>query len=133
IPNLLVNGAMGIAVGMATNIPPHNLKEVCNALLKLLKDPEIKDFQLVANDAVQGPDFPTGGMVVNTKEELREIYRTGQGTIKLRGTAKIVPATAGGKGSSGGEVLQITSIPFTVNKAVMVERMSELVYSGKLP
>lgn len=133
IPNLLINGAMGIAVGMATNIPPHNLKEVCNALLKLLKDPEIKDFQLVANDAVQGPDFPTGGVIVNTKEELREIYRTGQGTIKLRGTAKVVPAANGGKGSSGGDVLQITSIPFTVNKAVMVERMSELVYSGKLP
>jgi len=132
IPNLLVNGAMGIAVGMATNIPPHNLKEVCNALLKLLKDPEIKDYQLVANDAVQGPDFPTGGVIVNTRDELREIYRIGQGTIKLRGTAKLVPAASAGKGSSG-ELLQITSIPFTVNKAVLVERMSELVYSGKLP
>jgi len=61
IPNLLLNGATGIAVGMATNIPPHNLKELCNALLKLLKDPEIKAYQLVANDAVQGPDFPVGG------------------------------------------------------------------------
>lgn len=134
IPNLLVNGATGIAVGMATNIPPHNLKEVCNALLKLLKDPEIKDYQLVANDAVQGPDFPTGGQIVNTKDELREIYRLGQGTIKLRGTATVVPAGTGKKGeSASNDILQIQSIPFTVNKAVMVERMSELVYSGKLP
>ncbi len=90
VPNLLVNGATGIAVGMATNVPPHNLKEVCSALLKLLRDPEIKDYQLVANDAVQGPDFPTGGQITNSKEELREIYATGQGTIKLRGTTKMV-------------------------------------------
>ena len=127
VPNLLVNGATGIAVGMATNIPPHNLREVCNALLKLLRDPEIKDYQLVANDAVQGPDFPTGGQVTNTKEELREIYATGQGTIKLRGTTKVTGT------SRSGRVLQITSIPFGVNKAAMVERISEIVYSGKLP
>ncbi len=133
IPNLLVNGATGIAVGMATNIPPHNLKEVCNALLKLLRDPEVKDYQLVANDAVQGPDFPTGGQIVNTKDELREIYRIGQGTIKLRGTASVVPGNGGKRGDSAADVLQIHSIPFTVNKAVMVERISELVYSGKLP
>ena len=126
MPNLLVNGATGIAVGMATNIPPHNLKEVCNALLKLLRDPEIKDFQLVANDAVQGPDFPTGGTIINTKEEIREIYRSGQGTIKLRGTTKLIK-----KGST--RILQITSIPYTVNKAVMVERISEIIFSGKLP
>ena len=135
-PNLLLNGTSGIAVGMATNIPPHNLKEVCNALLKLIRDPEIKSYQLVAKDAVQGPDFPTGGQIVNTTEELREIYETGQGTIKLRGTAKLVSAAeAGGKRGepTAGDVLQITSIPFTVNKALMVERISELVYSGKLP
>jgi len=126
IPNLLVNGATGIAVGMATNIPPHNLKEVCSALLKLLRDPEIKDYQLVANDAVQGPDFPTGGQIINSKEELREIYATGQGTIKLRGTAKVV-----GKGSK--RVLQITSIPYGVNKAALVERIGELIFSSKLP
>ncbi|MFT7630133.1 MAG: DNA gyrase/topoisomerase IV subunit A [Mariniblastus sp.] len=128
VPNLLLNGATGIAVGMATNIPPHNLKELCKALLKLLKDPEIKAYQLVANDAIQGPDFPLGGQVINTKEELRDIYQTGQGAIKARGTSKVV------KGNKRGEqVLQIDSIPYTVNKAVLVERMSELVYSGKLP
>ncbi|MGB1706612.1 MAG: DNA gyrase subunit A, partial [Rubripirellula sp.] len=80
VPNLLLNGATGIAVGMATNIPPHNLREICNALLKLLHNPEIKGYQLVANDAIQGPDFPTAGQVTNTKDELREIYATGQGT-----------------------------------------------------
>ena len=128
IPNLLLNGATGIAVGMATNIPPHNLKELCQALLKLLKNPEIKSFQLVANDAVQGPDFPLGGQVINTKEELRDIYRTGQGPIKLRGTSKLI-----GGNKKTGRVLQITSIPYAVNKANLVERMSELVYSSKLP
>lgn len=126
VPNLLLNGATGIAVGMATNIPPHNLKEICNALLKLLRDPEIKGYQLVANDAIQGPDFPTAGQVINTKEELREIYSTGQGTIKLRGTTKSVT-------QRGSKVLQITSIPFGVNKAAMVERIAEIIFSGKLP
>ncbi|QDS96670.1 DNA gyrase subunit A [Roseimaritima multifibrata] len=137
MPNLLVNGATGIAVGMATNIPPHNLKEVCHALLKLLKDPEIKEYQLVANDAVQGPDFPTGGQIINSKEELREIYATGQGTIKLRGTSILVEPPKPKRGSkasaASANVLQITSIPYGVNKAAMVERISELVYSGKLP
>ncbi len=127
VPNLLVNGATGIAVGMATNIPPHNLKEVCNALLKLLKDPEIKDYQLVANDAVQGPDFPTGGQIINTKDELREIYQTGQGTIRLRGVAKL------DESSVQGPVLQITEIPFGVNKSALVERIGEIIFSGKLP
>ncbi|MFN7843735.1 MAG: DNA topoisomerase (ATP-hydrolyzing) subunit A [Pirellula sp.] len=128
MPNMLVNGATGIAVGMATNIPTHNLEEVCKALLKLLRDPDIKDYQLVANDAVQGPDFPTGGMLVNTKEELREIYRTGQGTLKLRGT------TAPGETlKSGSKILHITSIPYAVCKATLVERIAEIVVSSKMP
>lgn len=127
VPNLLVNGATGIAVGMATNIPPHNLKEVCQALLKLLRDPEIKDYQLVANDAIQGPDFPTGGQIINTKDELRDLYQTGQGSIRTRGVAEAVGDDRTGR------VLRITEIPYGVNKATMVERISELVYSGKLP
>src|SRR4051794_40925082 len=73
LPNLLVNGSAGIAVGMATNIPPHHLPEGSSAPLKVLEDPEIKEYQLVANDAVKGPDFPTGGQVLNTRDELREI------------------------------------------------------------
>ncbi len=128
VPNLLLNGATGIAVGMATNIPPHNLKELCRALLKLLKDPEIKPYQLVANDAVQGPDFPTGGQIINTKDELRDIYATGQGSVKLRGTSKTV-----GNAKTGDRILQIVSIPFGVNKATLVERISELVFTGKMP
>ena len=94
--------------------------------IKLLHNPEIKGYQLVANDAMQGPDFPTAGQVINTKDELREIYSTGQGTIKLRGTTKLIT-------QRGTKVLQITSIPFGVNKAVMVERISEIIFSGKLP
>ncbi|MCC9603837.1 DNA topoisomerase 4 subunit A [Stieleria sp. JC731] len=128
LPNLLLNGTTGIAVGMATNIPPHNLKEIVAALLKLLRDPEIKDYQLVANDAIQAPDFPTGGQIINTKEELREIYQNGQGTIKLRGTAK-----EGDASTKAQKILQIDSIPYGVNKALLVERMSELVFDGKLP
>jgi DNA gyrase subunit A len=127
LPNLLLNGATGIAVGMATNVPPHNLREICNALLKLLKDPEIKPYQLVANDAICGPDFPTAGQIVNTKEELREIYESGQGTVKLRGTA------TQGESTRSGKTLQIDSIPYGVNKALLVERISELVFNGKLP
>lgn len=128
VPNILVNGATGIAVGMATNIPTHNLLEVCRALLKLLRDPEIKDYQLVANDAVQGPDFPTGGQLVNTKEELREIYATGQGSLKLRGTTR-----EGGTLKNGSSVLHITSIPYGVNKSTLVERIAEIVLGGKMP
>ncbi len=127
MPNMLVNGSTGIAVGMATNIPPHNLGEVCRALLKLLNDPDIKDYQLVANDAVQAPDFPTGGQIINSKEELREIYRIGQGTIKLRGTTQVVTD------SRGGRTLQIISIPYAVNKSVLVERIAEIVVSSKMP
>ena len=127
VPNLLVNGATGIAVGMATNIPPHNLGEVCRALLKLLNDFEIKEYQLVAKDAVQGPDFPTGGHIINSKEELRDIYRDGQGTIRMRGESK----TTGG--ARGPRCLQITSVPYAVNKAALVERISDLVFNGKMP
>ena len=128
IPNLLLNGASGIAVGMATNIPPHNLKELSKALLKLLKNPEIKPYQLIGNEVVKGPDFPTGGQVINTKEELKDIYKTGQGAIKIRGTSKLI-----GGNRKTGRVLQIDSIPYTVNKANLVERIGEFVYSGKLP
>jgi len=127
VPNLLVNGATGIAVGMATNIPPHNLGEVCRALLKLLADPEIKDYQLVANDAVNGPDFPTGGILINSKEELREIYRTGQGSLKIRGT------TVSGGDAKTGKILHITAIPYGVNKSVLVERIADIIISGKMP
>ncbi|MEM1109412.1 MAG: DNA topoisomerase (ATP-hydrolyzing) [Planctomycetota bacterium] len=128
LPNLLVNGSSGIAVGMATNIPPHNLTEVVKACLKLLADPEIKDYQLVANDAVQGPDFPTGGQIINTKDELREIYKTGSGSVKVRGTT--TPGKGGGRTS---KILTITSIPYAVNKATLVEQIAQVVVDRKMP
>lgn len=127
VPNLLVNGSAGIAVGMATNVPPHNLGEVCKALLKLLDNPEINDYQLVGNDAIQGPDFPTGGQVLNSRAELREVYKTGGGTIRLRGTTKPGPATRSSK------ILHITSIPYGVNKATLVEQIAQVVLSRKMP
>src|SRR4051812_22805412 len=127
VPNLLLNGSAGIAVGMATNIPPHNLGELCAALLKLIDDPEIKEYQLVANDAVRGPDFPTGGQVLNTRDELREIYKTGQGAIKMRATYE--------KGAStrGTQIIYITSVPYGVNKAELVEAIAQIVISRKMP
>src|ERR1700730_12681328 len=89
IPNLLVNGAPGIAVGMATNIPPHNLGEVCTALLRLLDNEDIGNAQLCRY--IKGPDFPTGGQILNSQDELKEIYRTGSGSIRLRATWDLGP------------------------------------------
>src|ERR671910_553200 len=105
IPNLLVNGATGIAVGMATNIPPHNLTEVCTALLKLADNEDLTSVQLCRY--VKGPDFPTGGRILNSAEELKEIYKTGSGTVPLRATG------GGGPGKRGGQTLFITSLPYT--------------------
>src|SRR5688500_3136164 len=127
LPNLLLNGTTGIAVGMATNIPPHNLAEICNALLKVLDDPEIKEYQLVANDAIRGPDFPTGAQVLNTRDELREIYKTGQGAIRMRATWEK------GAPTRSAQILYITSIPYGVNKAELVEAIAQVVISRKMP
>jgi DNA gyrase subunit A len=125
IPNLLVNGATGIAVGMATNIPPHNLGEVCTALLKLLDNPDLSSVQLCRY--IKGPDFPTGGQMLNSLEELKEIYKTGSGAIRLRATWEEGPVTRGSK------TLFITSVPYTVNKSTLVERIAEVALSRKLP
>jgi DNA gyrase subunit A len=125
IPNLLVNGATGIAVGMATNIPPHNLTEVCTALTKLLDNPDLSAVQLCRY--VKGPDFPTGGQILNSPEELKEIYKTGSGAIRLRGTWEEGPVTRGGK------TVYITSIPYTVNKATLVEQIGAVAAGRKLP
>ena len=125
LPNLLVNGATGIAVGMATSIPPHHLGEVCTALLKLLDNADLTSVQLCRY--VKGPDFPTGGHILNSADELREIYRTGSGSIRIRGTWESGAATRGGK------TVFITSIPYMVNKAQLVERIAEVVIGRKLP
>jgi DNA gyrase subunit A len=125
LPNLLINGTTGIAVGMATNIPPHNLAEVCTALVKLLDNEELGNAQLCRY--VKGPDFPTGGQILNSQDELKQIYRTGSGSIRLRGTWDIGPETRSTR------TIYIDSIPYTVNKAQLVERIAEVVLSRKLP
>jgi len=125
IPNLLVNGTTGIAVGMATNVPPHNLGEVCTALVKLLDNEDIGNAQLCRY--IKGPDFPTGGQILNSQEEVKQIYKTGQGSIRLRGTWDIGPETRSTK------TIYIDSIPYTVNKAQLVERIGEIVLGRKLP
>jgi DNA gyrase subunit A len=125
IPNLLINGATGIAVGMATNIPPHNLGEVCTALLKLLDNPDLSSVQLCRY--IKGPDFPTGGQILNSPEELKQIYKTGSGAIRLRATWEAGPVTRSGK------TIYITSVPYTVNKAALVARIGEIAETRKLP
>jgi len=127
IPNLLLNGSAGIAVGMATHIPSHNLGELCAALLKLIDDPDIKEYQLVANDAVRGPDFPTGAQVLNTRDELREIYKTGQGAIRMRATWEK------GATTRSAQVVYVTSVPYGVNKAELIEAIAQIVISRKMP
>jgi DNA gyrase subunit A len=125
IPNLLINGATGIAVGMATNVPPHNLSEVCTALIKLLDNPDLTSMQLCRY--VKGPDFPTGGQMLNAPDELKEIYKTGSGAIRLRATWEAGPETRGSR------MIYITSVPYTVNKAALVERIADVALSRKLP
>jgi DNA gyrase subunit A len=125
IPNLLINGATGIAVGMATNVPPHNLSEVCTALIKLLDNPDLSSVQLCRY--VKGPDFPTGGQILNSPEELKQIYKTGSGAIRLRATWEAGPETRGSK------TIYITSVPYTVNKSALVERIADVALGRKLP
>jgi DNA gyrase subunit A len=125
IPNLLVNGATGIAVGMATNIPPHNLTEVCTALMKLLDNQELSSAQLARH--IKGPDFPTGGHILNSPQELRDIYKVGQGTIRIRATWEK------GVSARSAKLVYITSIPYGVNKATLVEAIGDIVLSRKMP
>jgi DNA gyrase subunit A len=128
-PNLLINGATGIAVGMATNIPPHNLEEVCTATIRLL-DALVEDRQLSNRElcrTIKGPDFPTGGQIVSSVEELKLIYESGQGTIKVRGTWELGPETKSTR------ALFVTSIPYNVNKANLVERIGDIVTARHMP
>ncbi len=129
LPHLLVNGATGIAVGMATNIPPHNPEEVCAAAIRLL-DALVQEKQLSSRElcrTIKGPDFPTGGEIISSSDELKQIYETGQGTIKVRGTWR-----EGTEGRSS-KTVHITSIPYGVNKATLVEHIAEVAVSRKLP
>jgi DNA gyrase subunit A len=124
-PNLLVNGSTGIAVGMATNIPPHNLREVVDALIALSKDRNIEHVSLMKH--INGPDFPTGGQMLNSKVELRQIYKEGGGTIRVRGEHKLEEK------KRGGTDIVITSIPYAMTKSDLVEKIAEVILSRKLP
>ena len=124
VPQLLMNGSTGIAVGMATNVPPHNLGELCDALRELVRKPETPLRELLKH--VKGPDFPTGGQVLNTRTELREIYETGQGALRVRGEWTVEPLPR------GGQQIVITSIPYAVNKSALTAKIGELVRERKL-
>jgi DNA gyrase subunit A len=123
LPNLLLNGASGIAVGMATNIPPHNLNEICDAVVYLIDNPEATMEDLMA--LVPGPDFPTGGMILGT-EGIRMAYSTGKGRIVIRSKVQIEDI----KGNR--HALVVTELPFQVNKADLITRIAELVKDGRI-
>ena len=124
-PNLLANGAQGIAVGMATSIPPHNAAELCDAALHLIDKPDAKSKTLLK--WVKGPDFPTGGIVVDSKESITEAYMTGRGSFRTR--AKWTQE----EGARGTWVIVITEIPWLVQKSRLVEKIAELLNDKKLP
>ena len=124
-PNLLANGASGIAVGMATAIPPHNAAELCEASLMLIDDPETGLDRLLK--AVQGPDFPTGGIVVDTQEQIREAYATGRGSFRVR--ARWEREEQG----RGGYVVVVTEIPYQVQKSRLIEKIADLLMAKRLP
>src|ERR687897_1225253 len=126
IPTLLINGSDGIAVGMATKIPPHNLTEIVDATIALIKDPGIKIESLLK--IVTGPDFPTGGFIYG-REELRNAYLHGRGIIQMRARAGIDRI---GRGGSERDAVVITEIPFQVNKARLIEKIAELVHEKRL-
>ncbi len=128
LPILLLNGSSGIAVGMATNIPPHNLGEVVDGLVALIDNPDLSDARLF--ELIPGPDFPTGGEILGT-EGIREVYMTGRGSIPVRGVAK-VEELAVGRGKHRRTAIIITELPFQVNKAAMIEKIAELVNQGKI-
>ena len=125
LPNLLANGAAGIAVGMATNIPPHNISELIDASLHLIKTPDARDDTLL--NYVQGPDFPTGGIIVEPKESMAKTYATGRGSFRLR--AKWAVEDLG----RGQWQIVVTEIPYQVQKSKLIEKLAELIQTKKVP
>ena len=123
LPGLLVNGSSGIAVGMATNIPPHNLSEVCDAVTAIIDDPEIKPEKLLK--IVKGPDFPTGGLIMGVSG-IRDAYLTGRGKVVIRGKVNVETSKA------GKEAIIISELPYEVNKASLIEKVAELVRDKKI-
>jgi len=124
-PNLLCNGSSGIAVGMATSVPPHNAAEVCDAALALIDDPDVPVSRLV--DFVQGPDFPTGGIIVEGRASIREAYETGRGGFRLRARWHKEDQ---GRGTWN---VVVTEIPYGVQKSRLIEKIAELILARKLP
>jgi DNA gyrase subunit A len=124
LPNLLINGSSGIAVGMATNIPPHNLNEVINACVALIDNPEATIDDLIKH--VPGPDFPTAG-IIHGVEGIHEAYRTGRGRVYVRARASIESDDKRAK-----QAIVVTELPYQVNKALLLERIAELVHDGKI-
>ena len=127
IPQLLLNGSSGIAVGMATNIPPHNLSELIAGLDALIEDPQLSDQQLLR--MIPGPDFPTGGQILG-RRGIKETYRSGRGSIPVRGVATVETLHAPGRPDR--DAVIITELPYQVNKAALIERIAELVNEKKL-
>ena len=124
-PNLLANGASGIAVGMATNIPPHNIAELCDACLHLIKTPDARDDTLL--NYVPGPDFPTGGIIVESPENIRNAYATGRGSFRLRAKWEVEDL------GRGQWQIVVTEIPYQVQKSKLIEKIAELINSKKIP
>ncbi|MEK0178866.1 MAG: DNA gyrase subunit A [Oscillatoriales cyanobacterium] len=127
IPQILLNGSSGIAVGMATNIPPHNLGEIIDGLVALIHNPEITDLELM--QYIPGPDFPTGGQILG-KATIREAYTTGRGSITMRGVASIETIEHAGRPDK--EAIIITELPYQTNKAALIEKIAELVNDKRL-
>ena len=124
-PNLLANGSSGIAVGMATNVPPHNLHELIDACLHLIKAPNADDAALLAH--VPGPDFPTGGVIVEPRESILEAYRTGRGSFRTRARWAVEDQ------GRGAWQIVVTEIPFQVQKSKLIERLAEIIETKKVP
>ncbi len=127
VPQLLLNGAAGIAVGMATNIPPHNLGELADGLIAFIRNPEISDEQL--RRIIPGPDFPTGGKILGVSG-IRDAYTTGKGSIIMRGVAEI--ETIGTGGRSERDAIVVTELPYQTNKAALIEKIADLVNDKQL-
>ena len=124
IPNLLINGSTGIAVGMATNIPPHNLREVVDGVMMLIDNPKTTVFELMK--AIKGPDFPTAGIIYG-RRGIEEAYMHGRGSIQVRARAEIVPMDKGDR-----EMIVVNELPYQVNKARLIEKIAELVRDKKI-
>ncbi len=123
-PNLLANGSSGIAVGMATNIPPHNIEELCNACLHMIKSPNVRDETLL--DYIPGPDFPTGGIIVEPKENILNAYKTGRGAFRLRSKWEVEDLPR------GQWQIVVTEIPYQVQKSKLIEKLADLINQKKL-